>query len=440
MARQINAWEGVKKFFGQLGKAVVVALRSSGIVLYDILAFLLGFVIFNPITIAVMNIAGKGGMTFQYARHSPWWRMPFDLAQDVMEWACYVLWLVGKIITFAVMLVALCITLNPITVWGIALFAPQWVAEKCYADFSEGFWPLLINIPMSWQGWIGHLLPWRCRKYFVDEDFSGASSKDRMRITIEEPRLFFQLSDSEKKIAFCRASIEQRREWMARGVEMTSPAMFIAIAHDGVDEVVEYAKRHNNQLTEDELGRILSFGDEYVATVIARLTLSDEQLLMLAKSQRNFNNVLAALRRQGCGKGVVSYIMNAVKVHVGGNAEAQVQQALTEWRQKGQVTLLRDDADGFESLCWNEALCPAAQVKMSGKQYRIFHECGRVLDEEAICSILLYGSDEMVRIIFELEEDNGLSSQKAKDIVNSSPELSNILLKVKATEAAKAEE
>ena len=432
------AKKNFKKVIGQLGKAVVVALRGVGIVLYDILAFMLGFVIFNPITIAVMNIAGKGGMTFQYARHSPWWRMPFDLAQDIMEWACYVLWLVGKIITFAVMLVALCITLNPITVWGIALFAPQWVAEKCYADFSEGFWPLLINIPMSWQGWIGHLLPWRCRKYFVDEDFSGASSKDRMRITIEEPRLFFQLSDSEKEIAFCRASIEQRREWVESGVEMTSPAMFISLARDGWEEVVKHAKRHNNYLTDVQLSSVLSFGEEYVASVIARLTLSDEQLLMLAESQRNFNNLLTALRRQGCGKGVVSYIMNAVKVHVGGDAEEKVRQALGEYRQKGQVSQLREDTEGFKLLCKSGQLCPTAQVKMTIEQYRIFHECGKKLDEMAIRCFLLNGSEEWVKTIFELEEKNGIISQQIADIVYSSPELSNILLKVSADKADEA--
>ena len=170
------AKKNFKKVIGKMGKVVLVALKY-------VIGVPVGLLIFNPITIIVISIKNSWSCWFADVMEGD---APVSLAAKLMA-----------ILTFAVMLVALCITLNPITVWGIALFAPQWVAEKCYADLSEGFWPLLINIPMSWQGWIGHLLPWRCRRYFVEERFCRYSSKDRMRLTLQEPSHFFSFSDKE---------------------------------------------------------------------------------------------------------------------------------------------------------------------------------------------------------------------------------------------------
>ena len=388
-----------------------------------VLAFPAGLLIFNPINIIVMSFKRSWRNRLADVMED---NVPVSLAAKIMA-----------VVTFALLLVAMFVILNPFIVWVMALIAPKWVAETCYGDLSEGFWSMLLGIPLSWQGWIGHLLPWRCRKHFVEERFDRYSSKDRMRLTLHEPSHFFELSDEEREKVFCCANIEQMREWMERGVEMTLP-MFRALARVGAAEAIEYANRHNNRLTDEELGCVLSFGEDYAALVIAKLTLSDEQLLLLAKIPGSLGNLLAALRRQGCGKAAIPSIMEAVKTYARGNAEEAVRQALAEWRQKGQVSQLAGKPELFKLLLRSEdGLCSTAQVKMSVEQYRIYHECGWKLDKESIRWFFLY-SAEMTRAIFELEENRGIISQEIKDLVFSSPELSNLLLEVQDAEAEKS--
>ena len=403
-----------------MGKAVVVALSW-------ILVFPAGLLIFNPLTISIITIKRSWRRRLANLMDG---EGPMALAAKVMA-----------VVTFAAMLVAMFVILNPLIVCLIALVAPKWVAETCYGELSDEWWRLCIEIPLSWQGWIGHLLPWYARRHFVEERFRRYSSKDRMRLTLENQQYFFSLSDKEKELVFAyfKTSAEQRMKWVQQRGEL-SEAMFATLCRDGAESVLAYANLHKG-LSSEELGIALNNSKgENLRKILPCLQFSDEQILVLAQWGQYCDILLGVLERQGCGKQAVQQLLEYVKRYSGKNAESKILEALSCWRQKAQVSQLAGYPMLFEQLVKSEELCLAAQVKMTVDQYRIFNLLGKRLTEAALLYFLKYGSTEMVKAILAGEPE-WQKNETADGLVKASPELSNLLLKVqlekKAAEAEK---
>lgn len=406
----------LKNFIGQLGKAVVFALSW-------ILGFPTGLIIFNPINIIVMSFKRSWRNRFADVMED---EGPMALAAKVMA-----------VVTFGIMLVAMCVIFNPIVVWVMALIAPQLVTEKCYGDLSEGFWPSMIEIPLLWQGWIGHILPWHSRKHFVGERFSQYPTKDRMRLTLEDPQYFFSLSNKEKELVFTyfKTSAEQRLKLVQQRVEL-SEEMFAKICRDGAESVLAYANLRKG-LSSNEFGIALNncSGAE-LRKVLPCLQFSDEQILELVQWEPYLDILLGVLERQGCGKQTVQQLLEYVRNYSDNNAESKILKALSCWRQKAQVSQLADKLKLFKLLLKSEELCAAAQIKMTVAQYRIFNACDKRLDVAALLYFLKYGSTEMVKAIFASEPE-WQKNETADGLVKASPELSNLLLEARAAAAEK---
>ena len=246
------------------------------------------------------------------------------------------------------------------------------------------------------------------------------------------------LSDKEKELVFTyfKTSAAQRMEWVEKRVELNGE-MFAELCRDGAEAVIAYANIHKGLSSEEFVIMLNNSSSKELANICQQLQLDDEKVLLLSHWEQYLNILLGVLERQSCGKQTVHQLLEYVKNKYSDiNVTSKLLEALSCWRQKGQVSQLVDKPELFKQLLKSEELCAAAQAKMSVEQYCIFNGCGKQLDEAALLYFLRFGSADMVKAIFA-KESNWQACTKANELVKSSPELSNLLLEVRAAAAEK---
>ena len=387
------------------------------------------------------------------------------------------------------------IVFNPLVVGLLLLLAPKSIVALICTRFDELKGPSVLEVwkvPFTLCKWLRHLMPWYVKKRFLQQmPFDELSEDERLTYFYRIDKSKFDLlTDDEKEQIFfncwhgkflankeiylsleeigkidksvfinCSVSGDQAerdkrriywKRWSAqfcveKCMELTS-SQITYLSYYGTDLLMTYANKY-------------SLGDEYLEKLFmerfqnkslfgffkeyfAKYTPSGKMIVRIAEIAKDYEEyrplLLDIIEKYGCPKGIVSEMFKLMDTE----ERRALQYAMQVYSQKCLIADWGRKNYNFTDFCRQNQILPEAQVTMNLEQYEYFRESGQVLATEAICKILSTSSWEMAKAIFKNEKENGLNSEEAKAIVNSSTDLSLLLSEVRTKqirEEAKAQ-